>query len=239
MSDQTAGPQQPVYPAPVPGQYAPAAPTPGQHTPAATPTPQPYPQPEAASQQYPQAEAAPQPYPQPEAAPQPYPQAEAAPQQYAPAPQQYAAAQPTTPQPHAPVAATAPAAPTPPSYEAQHAWIDGYEPGNPWQSRLCFRTEFGTVSYPLTPNTMPELLEGLVIVAQEQQGITGDLTADTDPADDDHDASQTPTSIHDGRAARLTGWAVVHDLWEREDPKTRYIMGGVVVLLLLLGFLLS
>lgn len=144
--------------------------------------------------------------------------------------------------PQQPPAAAVPATP---AYEAQNAWIDGYEPGNPWQSRLVFQTEFGTVSYPLTPHTMPELLEGLVMVAQEQQGITGDLAADTpdapgDPADDDQrDASATPTSIHDGRAARLTGWAVVHDLWEREDPKARLIMGGVVVVVLLLGIILA
>ncbi len=131
-----------------------------------------------------------------------------------------------------------------PTYNAQHAWIDGYEPGNPWQSRLCFQTEFGTVAYPLTPNTMPELLEGLVMVAQEQQGITGDLTQDAPDMSDGQagdgtsDASSAQ-SIHDGRAARLTGWAVVHDLWEREDPKARLIMGGVVVVLLLIGIFLA
>ncbi|MER6045778.1 hypothetical protein ABT136_34460, partial [Streptomyces sp. NPDC001856] len=31
-------------------------------------------------------------------------------------------------------------------------WVDGYEPGNPWQSRLCVRTPYGTFAYPLTPN---------------------------------------------------------------------------------------
>lgn len=131
-----------------------------------------------------------------------------------------------------------PAAPAAPSYDAQHAWIDGYEPGNPWQSRLVFQTEFGTVAYPLTPNTMPELLEGLVMVAQEQQGITGDLDPDT-PDGPLGDGNPGPTSIHDGHAARLTGWAVVHDLWEREDPKARFIMGGVVVVLLLLGIIFA
>ncbi|MFJ3581234.1 hypothetical protein ACIPPS_03205 [Streptomyces sp. NPDC090127] len=146
-------------------------------------------------------------------------------------------------QPAAPVAPSPGAVPTAPAYAAQHAWIDGYEPGNPWQARLVLETEFGTVAYPLTPHTMPELLEGLVMVAQEQQGITGDLDPD-DPdvlADADHlEAPQSSSpSIHDGRAARLTGWAVVHDLWEREDPKARLIMGGVVVVLLLLGIFLT
>ncbi|MFC8273352.1 hypothetical protein ACFUJR_12640 [Streptomyces sp. NPDC057271] len=182
----------------------------------------------------------------PPAAPTPQqyaPPATATPEQYAPAaeqyappappaPEQYAPSVPATPQQQAPAA---PAAPATPTYDAQHAWIDGYEPGNPWQSRLCFQTQFGTVSYPLTPNTMPELLEGLVMVAQEQQGITGDL----DPADDEPDATSTPTWVHDGRAARLTGWAMVHDLWEREDPKARYVMGGVVAALLLLGIFLT
>ncbi|MGW2204009.1 hypothetical protein [Streptomyces sp. NPDC001774] len=146
------------------------------------------------------------------------------------------------PQHAAPAAPAVPAAPAAavPTYNAQHAWIDGYEPGNPWQSRLCFQTEFGTVAYPLTPNTMPELLEGLVVVAQEQQGITGDLAPDTPEAPDAEDAPQAAaTKVHDGRAARLTGWAVVHDLWEREDPKARLIMGAVVVVLLLLGIFLA
>ncbi|MEU6945810.1 hypothetical protein ABZ957_11365 [Streptomyces sp. NPDC046316] len=183
--------------------------------------------------------AGPEQTPYPVATPEQYtPPATQVPEQNAP-PEQYAPSVPTTPRHQAPTAPTAPIppTPTPPTYEAQHAWIDGYEPGNPWQSRLCFETQFGTVSYPLTPNTMPELLEGLVIVAQEQQGINGDL----DLADDDQqlDAPSTSTSIHDSRAARLTGWAVVHDLWEREDTKARYIMGGVVVALLLLGILLA
>ncbi|MEU7111197.1 hypothetical protein [Streptomyces sp. NPDC046182] len=138
-----------------------------------------------------------------------------------------------------PAVAAAPAPPVP-TYNAQHAWIDGYEPGNPWQSRLCFQTEFGTVAYPLTPNTMPELLEGLVLVAQEQQGITGDLAPDTPETPDPADSPQTTGSgLHDGRAARLTGWAMVHDLWEREDPKARLIMGAVVVVLLLLGIFIA
>ncbi|MFD3945086.1 hypothetical protein [Streptomyces sp. NPDC058579] len=148
-------------------------------------------------------------------------------------PQQYAPATSAAPEPPA-----TPTTPTTPSYDAQHAWIDGYEPGNPWQSRLVFETEFGTVAYPLTPNTMPELLEGLVMVAQEQQGITGDLDLDT-PDGPSGDGRPDSTSIHDGRAARMTGWAVVHDLWEREDPKARFIMGGIVVALLLIGIILA
>ncbi|MCX4509319.1 hypothetical protein OHA27_03175 [Streptomyces sp. NBC_01619] len=130
-----------------------------------------------------------------------------------------------------------------PVVDAQSAWIDGYEPGNPWQSRLCLQTPYGTVAYPLTPHTMPELLEGLVMVAQEQQGMTGTPETDLPTADgrDDDDPSAPANSpgIHDGRAARLTGWAVVHDLWEREDPKARFIMGAVVVGLLVLGIFLT
>ncbi|MFF5934576.1 hypothetical protein [Streptomyces sp. NPDC012508] len=138
-----------------------------------------------------------------------------------------------------PAVAAAPAPPVP-TYNAQHAWIDGYEPGNPWQSRLCFQTEFGTVAYPLTPNTMPELLEGLVLVAQEQQGITGDLAPDAPETPDPADSPPTTGSgLHEGRAARLTGWALVHELWEREDPKARLIMGAVVVVLLLLGIFIA
>ncbi|WP_405491504.1 hypothetical protein [Streptomyces sp. NBC_00096] len=122
-----------------------------------------------------------------------------------------------------------------PATEAQHAWIDGYEPGNPWQSKLCLRTPHGTVAYPLTPHTMPELLEGLVMVAQAQQGTTGTPVADDDPSDD----VDTGTDLHNGRAARMTGWAVVHDLWEQGDPQVRFIMGAVVVGLLILGIVLS
>ncbi|MET9320860.1 hypothetical protein ABZX75_11840 [Streptomyces sp. NPDC003038] len=125
-----------------------------------------------------------------------------------------------------------------PMIEAQHAWIDGYEPGNPWQSKLCLQTPQGTVSYPLTPHTMPELLEGLVLVAQAQQGTTGMPDPDEDEPQGGQDPAQS-TSIHDGRAARMTGWAVVHELWEREDPKVRFIMGAVVVGLLILGIILS
>ncbi|MEU3469817.1 hypothetical protein ABZ716_18140 [Streptomyces sp. NPDC006687] len=141
-------------------------------------------------------------------------------------------------------AGTAPEAPEPPLVEAEHAWIAGYEPGNPWQSKLCLRTPHGTVTYPLTPHTMPDLLEGLVVVAQAQQGVTGadalyDSEAD-EPEDDaePHEPTETP-SIHNGRAARLTGWAVVHELWEREDPKVRLVMGAIVVAVFSLGILLS
>ncbi|MGW0752984.1 hypothetical protein [Streptomyces sp. NPDC002587] len=139
--------------------------------------------------------------------------------------------------------APADAAPGPVT-EAQEAWIDGYEPGNPWLSKLCLSTPQGIVSYPLTPHTMPELLEGLVMVAQAQQGTTG-IPAEEDPADD-YDGGQDrgqdrgqPTSLHDGRAARVTGWAVVHDLWEEADSRVRFIMGAVVVCLLILGIILS
>ncbi|GAA0323565.1 hypothetical protein GCM10010302_73420 [Streptomyces polychromogenes] len=140
-------------------------------------------------------------------------------------------------------AGTAPEVPEPPLVEAEHAWIAGYEPGNPWQSKLCLRTPHGTVAYPLTPHTMPDLLEGLVVVAQEQQGVTGDdlYEAETDEADD-HAQPDEPAedrTIHNGRAARLTGWAAVHELWEREDPKVRLAMGAIVIIVFGLGILLS
>ncbi|MGW7098402.1 hypothetical protein [Streptomyces sp. NPDC054838] len=124
----------------------------------------------------------------------------------------------------------------PPATEAQHAWIDGYEPGNPWQSKLCLQTPHGTVAFPLTPHTMPELLEGLVMVAQAQQGTIGVPAPEDDAPSDDPDPAP---SLHNGRAARVTGWAVVHDLWEQGDPKVRFIMGAVVTGLLVLGIILS
>lgn len=37
----------------------------------------------------------------------------------------------------------------------------------------------------------------------------------------------------------MSGWTVVHDLWEREDPTARIVMGAVVVVLLLLGIFLT
>lgn len=135
--------------------------------------------------------------------------------------------------------APADAAPAPVT-EAQDAWIDGYEPGNPWQSKLCLSTPHGTVSYPLTPHTMPELLEGLVLVAQAQQGTAGIPDHDEDAAADGQDGGSSQVSgLHDGRAARMTGWTVVHDLWEQGDAKVRFIMGAVVVGLLVLGIILS
>ncbi|MFJ3841399.1 hypothetical protein ACIPY6_38640 [Streptomyces sp. NPDC090054] len=128
-----------------------------------------------------------------------------------------------------------------PVTEAQHAWIDGYEPGNPWQSKLCLRTPQGTVSYPLTPHTMPDLLEGLVLVAQAQQGVTGIPEGDGQDEDGRHDDPNADPGpgLQGGRAARMTGWALVHDLWEEGDSKVRFIMGAVVVALLVLGIVLS
>ncbi|AQT73585.1 hypothetical protein [Streptomyces sp. fd1-xmd] len=131
-----------------------------------------------------------------------------------------------------------------PVADAEHAWIADYEPGNPWQAKLCLRTAHGTVAYPLTPHTMPDLLEGLVVVAQEQQGVTGaDALYDPD-AEGAEDGAQPDgpaeaASLHNGRAARLTGWAVVHELWEREDPKARLVMGAIVLAVFALGILLS
>ncbi|MFJ5808024.1 hypothetical protein OG906_09640 [Streptomyces sp. NBC_01426] len=135
--------------------------------------------------------------------------------------------------------APADAAPAP-ATEARNAWIEGYEPGNPWQSKLCLSTPHGTVSYPLTPHTMPELLEGLVLVAQAQQGTAGIPEPDEDAAaGGPDDGPSQASSLHDGRAARMTGWTVVHDLWEQGDARVRFIMGAVVVGLLLLGIILS
>ncbi|MCX4527031.1 MULTISPECIES: hypothetical protein [unclassified Streptomyces] len=133
----------------------------------------------------------------------------------------------------------------PPVVEAEHAWIVGYEPGNPWQAKLCLRTPHGTVAYPLTPHTMPDLLEGLVVVAQEQQGVTGADALYATEAEDDLDAElpeegqEQDPGAHNGRAARLTGWTVVHDLWEREDPRIRLIMGAIVLAVFVLGIFLS
>ncbi|MDX3777572.1 hypothetical protein [Streptomyces europaeiscabiei] len=138
--------------------------------------------------------------------------------------------------------------PVPQVFQADHAWVDGYEPGNPWQARLCVETPYGTFAYPLTPNTIPELLEQMVLVAQEQQGLPVGFDADPEPEpgtlpadgeDDDEDEQDQPVGLHGGRAARLTGWALVHDLWEREDPTARIVMGAIVVVLLLLGIVLS
>jgi hypothetical protein len=140
------------------------------------------------------------------------------------------------------------AVPVPQFFQADHAWVDGYEPGNPWQARLCVATPHGTFAYPLTPNTIPELLEQMVLVAQEQQGLPVGFDADPGPEpgtlpangeDDDEDEQDQPAGLHGGRAARLTGWALVHDLWEREDPTARIVMGAIVVVLLLLGIVLS
>ncbi|MFD9394384.1 hypothetical protein ACFWBB_27720 [Streptomyces sp. NPDC060000] len=129
-------------------------------------------------------------------------------------------------------------------FQSDHAWVDGYEPGNPWQARLCVETPYGTFAYPLTPNTIPELLEQMVLVAQEQQGLPVGIDDDSQPSpsDDEDDGGEQPhlgARLQGGRAARMTGWAVVHDLWEREDPTARIVMGAVVVGLLLLGIFLT
>ncbi|MDX3521351.1 hypothetical protein [Streptomyces scabiei] len=169
------------------------------------------------------------------------------PQPPQPDPQTWSAPQQNPPVQQAPAPAAA-AVPVPQVFQADRAWVDGYEPGNPWQSRLCVETPYGTFAYPLTPNTMPELLEQMVLVAQEQQGLPVGFDADpedepaTAPAnlkDTDEDEQGQPGSLHGGRAARLTGWALVHDLWEREDPTARIVMGAIVVVLLLLGIVLS
>jgi len=142
----------------------------------------------------------------------------------------------------APVAAAAFQAPQ--VFQAERAWVDGYEPGDPWQARLCVETPYGTFAYPLTPNTIPELLEQMVLVAQEQQGMPVGFDEEPELSSPDEEALEeeqqaSASDIHSGRAARLTGWAVVHDLWEREDPTARIVMGAVVVGLLLLGIFLT
>ncbi|MFI7295433.1 hypothetical protein [Streptomyces sp. NPDC050121] len=169
---------------------------------------------------------------------------QAPPVQMAPAPAAVPALQApqVTPAPQVPQAPQAPQVPQ--VFQADHAWVDGYEPGNPWQARLCVQTPYGTFAYPLTPNTIPELLEQMVLVAQEQQGLPVGFDEDPEPLpmdgeDPDEDQQASPSSIHSGRAARMTGWAVVHDLWEREDPTARIVMGAIVVALLLLGIVLT
>ncbi|MER6960875.1 MULTISPECIES: hypothetical protein [unclassified Streptomyces] len=136
-----------------------------------------------------------------------------------------------------------PALQTPQFFQSDRAWVDGYEPGNPWQARLCVETPYGTFAYPLTPNTIPELLEQMVLVAQEQQGlpvgIDDDEPSTSDGDDDSEEQQPVGARLQSGRAARMTGWAVVHDLWEREDPTARIVMGAIVVLLLLLGIVLT
>ncbi|MEW2044968.1 hypothetical protein [Streptomyces sp. NPDC005476] len=170
-------------------------------------------------------------------------------QQIPPVQQAPAAAAPPAPAPAAvptPAAAPAPqpAQAAPQVFQAEHAWIDGYEPGNPWQASLCVETPYGTFAYPLTPNTIPELLEQMVLVAQEQQGMPVGFDEDPELSSPDEEVVEeeqqaSGSDIHSGRAARLTGWAVVHDLWEREDPTARIVMGAVVVVLLLLGIVLT
>ncbi|GGQ90181.1 hypothetical protein [Streptomyces asoensis] len=189
--------------------------------------------------QYPQ-----QPQPPEQPGPRPWeipPQAsqvhQAPPVQQVPAPAPAAAPPPTA------VPAPQPAQ-APQVFQAEHAWIDGYEPGNPWQASLCVKTPYGTFAYPLTPNTIPELLEQMVLVAQEQQGMPVGFDEEPELSSPDEEALEeeqqaSGSDIHNGRAARLTGWAVVHDLWEREDPTARIVMGAVVVVLLLLGIVLT
>ncbi|MDX3841191.1 hypothetical protein [Streptomyces europaeiscabiei] len=176
-------------------------------------------------------------HPQP---PQPDPSTWGAPQQDPPAQQA-----PVPDSGAVPFPASA-AVPVPQVFQADRAWVDGYEPGNPWQARLCVETPYGTFAYPLTPHTIPELLEHMVLVAQEQQGLPVGFDADSEAAPgmvlvnvEDTEEDEQERGLHGGRAARLTGWALVHDLWEREDPTARIVMGAIVVVLLLLGIVLS
>ncbi|WP_406007708.1 hypothetical protein OG440_17245 [Streptomyces sp. NBC_00637] len=180
---------------------------------------------------------------QPQPPEQPDPRTWEIPQQ-APPVQQVPAAAPAPVPVAAPAPASQPTQAAPQVFQAEHAWIDGYEPGNPWQANLCVETPYGIFAYPLTPNTIPELLEQMVLVAQEQQGLPVGIDEDPEPlpADGEGDGEeQQPLAarLQGGRAARLTGWAVVHDLWEREDPTARIVMGAVVVVLLLLGIVLT
>ncbi|MEU5770221.1 hypothetical protein ABZ782_30360 [Streptomyces asoensis] len=185
-------------------------------------------------------------YPQPPEQPGPRPweiPQQASQVHQAPPVQQAPAPAPAAPAPAAVPAPAAQPAQVPQVFQAEHAWVDGYEPGNPWQATLCVKTPYGTFAYPLTPNTIPELLEQMVLVAQEQQGMPVGFDEEPEPSSPDEEAVEeeqaSGSDIHNGRAARLTGWAVVHDLWEREDPTARIVMGAVVVVLLLLGIVLT
>ncbi|MBZ3907013.1 hypothetical protein [Streptomyces griseiscabiei] len=130
-------------------------------------------------------------------------------------------------------------------FQADRTWVDGYEPGNPWQARLCMETPYGTFVHPLTPNTIPDLLEPLVLVAQEQQGMPVGFESDEDSGpvgedvDDVADEQHWSRRVQGGRAARLSGWSAVHNLWQREDPTARIVMGAIVVVVLLIGILVS
>ncbi|SOD75711.1 hypothetical protein SAMN06272781_3524 [Streptomyces sp. 1222.2] len=160
---------------------------------------------------------------------------------------------PSVPSPAPSVPARVPSAPAhvaqptpvPQMFQADRAWVDGYEPGNPWQARLCMETPYGTFVHPLTPNTIPDLLEPLVLVAQEQQGMPVGFGPDEDPGPEDEDVDgeddeqRWSRRVQSGRAARLSGWSAVHNLWQREDPTARIVMGGIVVLVLLIGILVS
>ncbi|WP_254408459.1 hypothetical protein [Streptomyces sp. AC495_CC817] len=130
-------------------------------------------------------------------------------------------------------------------FHADRTWVDGYEPGNPWQARLCMETPYGTFVHPLTPNTIPDLLEPLVLVAQEQQGMPVGfepeeaLGPDDEAADGAVDEQRWSQRVQSGRAARMSGWSAVHALWQREDPTARIVMGAIVVVVLLIGILVS
>jgi len=129
-------------------------------------------------------------------------------------------------------------------FQADRVWVDGYEPGNPWEARLCVETPYGTFVHPLTPHTIPELLEPMVLVAQEQQGLPVGFDEEPEaPSSDEgaveEDEQSLAARLQGGRAARLSGWSVVHELWEREDPTARIVMGAIVVILLLLGVFLT
>ncbi|MET8164066.1 hypothetical protein ABZT34_07350 [Streptomyces sp. NPDC005329] len=190
---------------------------------------------------HPQQPQYPQPPEQPDARTWEIPQ-QAPPVQQAPAPVPVPA--PASVAAPAAVPAPEPAQAAPQVFQAEHAWVDGYEPGNPWQASLCVETPYGTFAYPLTPNTIPELLQQMVLVAQEQQGMPVGFDEDPELSSPDEEVVESEqqasvSDLHSGRAARLTGWAVVHDLWEREDPTARIVMGAVVVVLLLLGIVLT
>ncbi|KQX80619.1 hypothetical protein [Streptomyces sp. Root1310] len=195
--------------------------------------------------QHPQYPQQPQPPEQPDPRTWEIPQAPPVQQSPVPAPVSAPAPAPVPAPAPAPAAVPVPEpAQAPQVFQAEHAWVDGYEPGNPWQASLCVQTPYGTFAYPLTPNTIPELLEQMVLVAQEQQGMPVGFDEDPEPSSPDEEMvdeeqQATASDIHSGRAARLTGWAVVHDLWEREDPTARIVMGAVVVVLLLLGIVLT
>jgi len=122
--------------------------------------------------------------------------------------------------------------------QAGEAFIDGYDPANPWQSELCLATDNGDtiVVFPLNPSTLPALLGQLRQVQHAQATVTGapSPTAGLDP--DDDGADEQDQGVTD-RARRWSGWSGVNVAWQR--PFSRITMIAIVVIALAVGALLS